>query len=82
MAKRPTNSMGAIPDRLQFRVAVRDHPAEWNAPIGCVLYQDADLSDSRRPLYTPAALALAMPSSWRSFRRFVSTGPLGITHRR
>jgi hypothetical protein len=25
-----------------------------------------------RPLYTPAALALAMPSSWRSRRRFVS----------
>src|SRR5262245_7983428 len=25
-----------------------------------------------RPLYTPAVLALAMPSSWRSLRRFVS----------
>src|SRR5258708_24805413 len=28
--------------------------------------------EARRPLYTPAALALAMPSSCRSLRRFVS----------
>src|ERR1700721_3985153 len=28
--------------------------------------------DGFRPLYTPAALALAIPSSWRSRRRFVS----------
>jgi hypothetical protein len=51
-------------------------PVPWRSPwAGPRPFNSRTLAasiDAGRPLYTPAAFALAIPSSWRSFRRFVS----------
>jgi hypothetical protein len=48
--------------------AISDAPS----PCAFMAFTWAASIEAGRPLYTPAALAFAIPSSWRSRRRFVS----------
>jgi len=44
--KQVLHSKAAIPDRLKFRVPIRDRPGEWTSPIEWLLYQDSESTES------------------------------------
>jgi Trypsin-like peptidase domain len=50
--KKPLHSLGGIPDRVKFRVAVRGDIGEWISPIECLLYEDSDSNElPERPIW-------------------------------
>jgi len=44
--KQVLHSKAAIPDRLKFRVPIRDRPGEWTSPIEWLLYEDSESTES------------------------------------
>jgi hypothetical protein len=65
---RVLHNMGAIPDRLRFKVPIRGHAGKWTAPIEWPLYEDLDSGDSpnkpiwyEHPTYRDRADIVAIP---------------------